>query len=76
MSVRMRATLEPTGDRVGELRMATNLRKVLRSVSSVERNADNVLQGIHRDEDGRAYLEFVTAAPCSFPTGVTTRHSS
>ena len=63
MPVKMRATLEPTGDRVAELRTATNLRKVLRSLSSVERNADNILQGIHRDEDGRAYLEFVTASP-------------
>ena len=63
MPVRMRATLEQTGDRVGELRMATELRKVLRSLSSVERNADKVLQGIHRDEKGRAYLEFLTASP-------------
>ena len=60
--MRMRATVNPTGDRVGELRMATNLRTALRGLSSVERDSDEVVRGIHRDEEGRAYLEFVTTS--------------
>jgi predicted RNA-binding Zn-ribbon protein involved in translation (DUF1610 family) len=62
MPMRMRVTVNPAVDRVGELRIATNLRKVLRDLPCVERDSDAVLRGIHRDIAGRAYFEFITSS--------------
>jgi len=63
MSERMRATIRPLGDRTGELQAATNLRGDLWSRSLARTDSDHPLQGIHRDEEGRAYLEFATDDP-------------
>jgi hypothetical protein len=63
MPVRMRVTVKPTGDRVGELRTATNLRQDLWDHAPVEVDPDHPLYGTHRDEAGRAYLEFATQFP-------------
>jgi hypothetical protein len=63
MAVRMRVTVNPTGDRTGELRTASGLRRDLWVHSPVEVDPDHPLHGIHRDEDGRAYIEFATEFP-------------
>jgi hypothetical protein len=63
MPVRMRATVVPTGDRVGELRTAANLRRDLWAHSPVEVDPDHPLHGTHRDEHGHAYFEFATEFP-------------
>lgn len=60
MSVRMRATVRPTGDRVAELRTAASFRRDLWAHSPVEVDPDQPLYGTHRDKDGRAYFEFAT----------------
>lgn len=59
----MRVTVKSTGDRVGELRTAANLRRDLWTHSPVEVDPDHPLNGTHRDEDGRAYFEFATEVP-------------
>lgn len=63
MAVRMRVTVRPTNDRTDELRTATNLRRDLWAHSPVEVDLDHPLRGVHRDENGRAYIEFTTAYP-------------
>jgi hypothetical protein len=63
MPVRMRATIRSIGDRIEELQTATDLRRALWSRSLVRVDPDHPLQGIHRDEGGRAYLEFATDDP-------------
>src|SRR5438034_2084514 len=63
MRVRMRVTVQPTGDRVGELQTAANLRPDLWAHSPVEVDPDHPLQGTHRDDAGRAYFEFATDFP-------------
>lgn len=63
MPVRIRATIRSIGDRTEELQTATDLRRALWSRSLVRVDPDHPLQGIHRDEGGRAYLEFATDDP-------------
>ena len=63
MPVRMRVTVKTTGDPVGELRTAANLRRDLWAHSPVEVDPDHPLSGTHRDKDKRAYFEFATAFP-------------
>lgn len=63
MAVRMRATIRSIGNRTEELQTATNLRRALWSSSLVRVDPDHPLQGIQRDEEGRAYLEFATDNP-------------
>ncbi len=63
MPVRMRATVRATGDRVGEMQTATNLRRDLWAHSPVEVDPDHPLYGANRDERGRVYIEFATAYP-------------
>src|SRR4051794_34787763 len=63
MPLRMRATVGSTGDRVGELRTASDFRRDLWAHSPVEVDPDHPLHGTHRDEEGRAYFEFATESP-------------
>jgi hypothetical protein len=63
MPVRMRVTVTPTGDRVGELQTAEEVRADLWVHAPVEVDPKYPLVGTHRDEAGRAYLEFVTEVP-------------
>jgi hypothetical protein len=61
--MRLRITVKPTGSRFDELRIATDIRRDLWADSSVEIDPDNPLQGTHRDEKGRAYIEFSIGDP-------------
>jgi len=61
--MRMRVTVNPTGDRVGEMRMASDLRRDLYAHAPVGVDPDYPLRGVHRDEAGRVYLEFATDSP-------------
>ena len=63
MALRMRVTLNPTGDRVGEMKMASEMRRDLYAHAPVEVDPVHSLRGVHRDEAGRAYLEFATDSP-------------
>ena len=63
MPVRIRATVKPTGDRVGEFQTAANVRRDFWAHSPVEVDPNHPLYGTHRDENGRAYFEFATAHP-------------
>jgi hypothetical protein len=65
-TVRMRATVKPKCDRLGELRTAESLRQELGARPGIEMDLEHPLQGIHRDEEGRAYFEFATRFPADF----------
>jgi DNA-directed RNA polymerase subunit RPC12/RpoP len=59
----MRITINGSGDRANDLRIAADLRRDLWAHSPVEVDPDNPLHGTHRDADGRAYIEFSTRYP-------------
>lgn len=61
--MRLRITVRPTGNRTDDLRVAANVRRDLWAHSPVEIDPDNPLHGTHRDQDGRAYFEFLTRHP-------------
>ena len=61
--MRIRITVLPTGDPTNDLRVAANVRPDLWTHSPVEIDPDNLLHGMHRDEQERAYFEFATSHP-------------
>jgi hypothetical protein len=61
--MRFRVTVNPTGDRTHDLRVAARVRRDLWSRSPVEIDQDNPLHGTHRDERERAYFELSTPYP-------------
>jgi hypothetical protein len=58
--MRIRITVNSTGDRTNDLRVAANVRRDLWAHSPIEIDPDNPLYGTHRDELERAYFEFST----------------
>lgn len=58
--MRMRITVKKLGALADDLRLATEVRRVLWEHSPVKVDPDNPLHGIHRDEERRAYFEFAT----------------
>ncbi len=63
MSVRMRITVKPANDRVGEMQTASDLRRVLWAHAPVDVDPEHPLHGAHRDGSGRVYIEFATEFP-------------
>jgi hypothetical protein len=63
MAMRMRVAVRPMANRVEELRIAGHVRQELWAHSPVEVDPDHPLHGTHRDNNGRAYFEFVTTMP-------------
>jgi hypothetical protein len=61
--MRLRITVKSTGSRTDDLRLAADLRGHLWARAPVELDADNPLHGTHRDQQGRAYIEFSTQFP-------------
>lgn len=61
--MRLRITINETGTRRGDLRLAADVRRDLWAHSPVEIDPDSPLHGTHRDERGRAYFEFATEFP-------------
>jgi hypothetical protein len=61
---RLRITIARSDDDPAEdLRRAAAIRRDLYAHSPVEVDPDNPLHGTHRDREGRAYFQFVTAFP-------------
>ena len=60
MSVRIRVTVTGTDDRAGSFRIATRLQELIWGCVPVSTDPVHPVRGIHRDEQGRAYFEFVT----------------
>jgi len=58
--MRLRITVNPTGNRTNDLRVADHVRRDLWARSPVEIDQENPLHGTHRDERERAYFEFST----------------
>ncbi len=58
--MRIRITVKPTGGRREDLVVAADLRRVLWEHAPIETDREHPLHGTHRDETGRAYVEFVT----------------
>ena len=61
--MRIRITVKSTGSRTDDLRLAADLRGVLWAHAPVEIDPDHPLHGTHRDQQGRAYIEFSTPFP-------------
>jgi hypothetical protein len=61
--MRMRITVNTTGNRAADLRTATELQRELWAHAPVEIDPGQPLHGIHRDLGGHPYFEFSTANP-------------
>jgi len=61
--MRMRITMKDTGDRVNDMRVASDLSRYLWTHAPVEIDLDNPLEGINRNKEGRTYFEFFTRNP-------------
>ncbi len=57
---RFRITITNSPDRAEQLRLASRIRQELIERTRVSLASDYPLPGVHRDEQGRAYLEFAT----------------
>jgi predicted RNA-binding Zn-ribbon protein involved in translation (DUF1610 family) len=63
LKIAKKLTLKPATGWLEDLRLADEIRQVLRAHARIETDRENPLRGTHRDVNAKAYIEFSTPDP-------------